>query len=89
MEMVRFVTVAVVKPTSSALISYLPSGTAPKRYCPSLPVTSVWVKPVLMLRAVTATPGRTPPLRISDRAGNHATFTLSRGRGREAQREEQ
>src|SRR5258705_10893252 len=61
MEMVRSVTVAVVKPTSSALSSYLPSGTAPKRYCPVLPVTSVCVKPVSTLRTETDTPGRTPP----------------------------
>ena len=32
MEIARFVTVAVVKPTSSAFSSYLPSGTAPNRY---------------------------------------------------------
>src|SRR5262245_34060077 len=61
MVRVRFVTLAVVKPVSSALISYVPSGSAPKRYLPSASVTEDCVNPVLMLRAVTVTPGRTPP----------------------------
>ena len=46
-----------VKPASSARRSYVPTGSAFSRYTPSASVTSVRVKPVLALLAVTVTPG--------------------------------